>query len=207
MKKLMVICFLIFASESRAAAANVLDKLPFLGMGVGFHERRGFLDFGNGRTEELEKSNLLTGGAVLGKRWCLVRRLRLQTSVNINYGTVVDDTLLPMQLSDNSYQSTLLTTAMFFGGAVASLQYPFYASPDASWFVQVGGGVHIAKMSESEALLDDPKQRVLDDGGAHRLQHERPRRPWIRDRDIAAVRLLRRLFAALLVPGPLRHGT
>jgi hypothetical protein len=165
MKKIFfLILFTLVAGTVRAESP--VDDLALFGVSADYSERRGYLDFGGGRVEELDKSNLLTGGVILGKRWKLSRRLRLQVALDVKFGSHSGDTLSPIPLSDESgtiVASTLLKTSLFHGGCAAELQYPVKVAPDGQWFLLAGAGFHAARVRETETLLDDTKIPIEGD--------------------------------------------
>ena len=144
-------------------AESSVDSLALFGASFDYSERRGTLDFGNGRTEDIDKSSLFTGGVMLGKRWKVSRYFRLQAAVNIKFGSVVGDTLPPIPLSNGSIQATQLKTSLFYSGCIAEIQYPIKVAPDGQWFLSAGGGLHVARVRETETLLGDANQQVTGD--------------------------------------------
>ena len=144
-------------------AESSVDNLALFGASLDYSERRGNLDFGSGRIEEIDKSSMLTGGVMLGKRWKVSRYFRLQAAVNIKYGSVVGDTLPPIPLSDGSVQATQLKTSLFYGGCIAEIQYPFKVAPDGQWFLSAGGGLHIARIRETETILGNTNEPITGD--------------------------------------------
>jgi hypothetical protein len=148
-------------------AESSIDDLALFGASLDYSERRGYLDFGGNRIEELNGSSLFTAGVMLGKRWKLSRRLRVQVTVDIKYGSVAGDTLPPSAFRDNngvaSFHSTLLKTSLFHGGCIAELHYPVKVAPDGQWFLLAGAGAHLARIRESETLLDNPDVPVSGD--------------------------------------------
>jgi hypothetical protein len=157
MKK--IFCLLVISIVNvRLQAESAIDNLPLCGVSFDYSERRGYLDFGNGRVEELDKNSLFSGGVMLGKRWKLSRHFRLQATADIKYGSVTGDTLPPLLFNDGQYHSTLIKTSLFYGGCTAELQYPFKVAPDGQWFLLAGAGAHVARVRETEVLLDNPLQ-------------------------------------------------
>jgi hypothetical protein len=169
MKKYILCAALLFlpAMTGIVKAESPVDDLALFGISLDYSERRGYYDFGNSRSEELNEPNLLTAGVMLGKRWKLSRRLRLQVTVDIKYGSVAGDTLSPIPLINNNnemtIESTLLKTSLFHGGCIAELHYPFKVAPDGQWFLLAGAGVHVARIREIETLLSDTKIPVSGD--------------------------------------------
>jgi len=169
MKKAILCATLLFlpAMTGIVKAESSIDNLALFGVSFDYSERRGHLDFGGNRTEELNRNGLFTAGVMLGKRWKLSRRLRIQVTVDIKYGSVADDTLPLAPFRDNngvaSYQSTLLKTSLFHAGCIAELHCPFKVAPDGQWFLIAGAGAHLARTREAETLLDNPDVPVSDD--------------------------------------------
>jgi hypothetical protein len=166
MKKTLSLVFvLLLCGSARAEAA--IDELALFGASVDYSERRGYLDFGSGHLEEVNEGNLLTAGIVLGKRWKLYRRLSLQVTLDVRYGSTSGDTLPPIALVDNTgaviVASTLLKTSLFHGGCAAELHFPINVSPDGRWFLLAGAGLHAARVRETETLLDDTKTTIDGD--------------------------------------------
>ena len=148
MKKIFLFATLLFLPTATgvAKAESSVDNLALFGASFDYSERRGALDFGSGRTEDIDKSDLFSGGIMLGKRWKVSRYFRLQAAVNIKLGSVMGDTLPPIHLSDGSIQATQLKTSLFYGGCIAEIQYPFKVAPDGQWFLSAGGGLHVARV-------------------------------------------------------------
>ncbi|MBN2188286.1 MAG: hypothetical protein JW699_02440 [Chitinispirillaceae bacterium] len=158
---------LIAAAAALARAEPTIDELALFGVSIDYSKRTGRHDFGGDRIEEVDKYDLLTAGVLLGKRWKLHRRLRLQASVDVRYGSSTRDTLPPIPLVDENggivVASTLLKTSLFHGGCAAELHYPVSVARDGRWFLIAGAGVHAARMRETELLLDDPAIIVDND--------------------------------------------
>ena len=148
-------------------AESTIDELALFGASVDYSERRGYLDFGGNRVEKLNQSNLLTAGVVLGKRWKLYRRLCLQVTLDVRYGSTSGDTLPPIPLVDNTgatiVASTLLRTSLFHGGCAAEIHFPVNVAPDGRWFLLAGAGVHAARVRETETLLKDTNTTIDGD--------------------------------------------
>jgi hypothetical protein len=166
MKKIFFLAlFPLIAGTVRAESPA--DNLALFGVSVDYSERRGYLHFGGDRVEELDKSNLITGGVILGKRWKLSRRLRLQVALDVKFGSRSVDTLSPIPLIDITgtpiVASTLLKTSLFHGGCTAEFQYPVKVAPDGQWFLLAGAGLHAARVRETEILLDDTKTPIDGD--------------------------------------------
>jgi hypothetical protein len=154
---------LVLASMAPARAADSIDNLPLFGGILDYSERRGYLDFGGGHIEQIDRKGMFDGGVVLGKRWRLTHRLRLQVSATIHYGSVTDDTLPLISLDNGTSATTLVETTVFHGGCIAELQYPLTFSPDGQWFLLGGGGIHVARYREFEELTDGSKTKVIGD--------------------------------------------
>ena len=168
MEKTKVLASLIvFSIMINAAATEPIDNLPLFGCTLDYSQRRGFLEFSGGHTEALDRNNLLTMGVMMGKRWPIGHRMRLQVAADIQYGSTVDDTLGAIPVRDAggtvTMQPTLLKTPLFHGGCVAELQYPFKVAPDGQWFLIAGAGAHIARVREREVILGNPQIRVTGD--------------------------------------------
>jgi hypothetical protein len=161
--------FLIFVAllTVPVQAESSIDNLALFGVSVDYSERRGYRDFGGDRVDELDLSGILTVGPVLGKRWKLSRRLRLQVALDVKFGSSSGDTLPPIPLIDNSgtliIASTLLKTSLFHGGCAAELQYPIKVAPDGQWFLLGGAGLHASRVRETETLLDETKTSIDGD--------------------------------------------
>ena len=162
MKRSIIVPFIVLSAVTGILGAGVLDNLPFFGFSVDYHQRRGYLDFGNDRIEEVRRNDFPAVGILLGKRWRLAPWVRLQASASVKYGSVVDDTLPAILLSDNTSQETLLRTSFLYGNCLADVQFPFRAAPDGQWFLHAGGGGHVAKAWETEVLAGNTAQRVAD---------------------------------------------
>jgi hypothetical protein len=150
-----------------AFAESSIDDLALFGLSVDYSERRGYRDFGSGREDELDLSNLCAIGVTFGKRWHLSRRLRLQVKFDVQYGSSHGDTLPPIPLIDNTgtatIASTLLKTSLLCGGCSGEIHCPVKISPDGQWFFIAGAGVHAARVRETETLLEDNKIRIDGD--------------------------------------------
>jgi hypothetical protein len=163
MRRHVIISFIALVAAGETTAALMLDDLPFFGIAGDYHERRGFLDFGSGHIEELARAGFPAVGISFGKRWRLATWARLQLSVTGKYGSVVDDTLPLILLSDNTWQTTLLRMSFFYGGAIADFQVPFRIAPDGQLFLHAGAGAHVANAWETEVLQADASQRISND--------------------------------------------
>jgi hypothetical protein len=166
-KSLFCLSLLLAASAGTAWAGSTIDELALFGVSIDYSSRIGQYDFGGGHVENVDKYDLLSGGVVLGKRWKLHRKVRLQVSFDVRYGSTARDTLSPIPLVDNNNQTiivpTLLKTSLFHGGLAAELHYPVNVAPDGRWFLIAGAGIHAARVRETEVLLDDPKTIVDKD--------------------------------------------
>jgi hypothetical protein len=166
MKKMFFLVSVLLAAGTARPEPSI-DDLALFGASVDYSERRGYLDFGGGRVEEIGASHIFTGGVMLGKRWKLSKRLRLQVALDVKFGTNSGDTLSPIPLVDNTgtptIASTLLKTSLFHGGCAAELQYPIKVAPDGRWFLLAGAGLHIARVRETETMLNDTKIRIDED--------------------------------------------
>jgi hypothetical protein len=157
-KVLLLLCLV----AGSALGVGSLDKLWFIGYSQGYHERRGFLEFDDSHQQEIGKGNLLTSGAMVGKRFTLLKGFRLQVAGSLHYGKTKDDTLPSIQIGDTLLPAQMLSV-LFLGGMVADLQYPAMVSSDASWYFHAGYGIHYCDIAEFETLNNDPKIKVLDD--------------------------------------------
>jgi hypothetical protein len=166
-KTVFFLSLLLAASAGTARAGATIDELALFGVSFDYSSRSGQYDFGGGRGEEVDKYNLLSSGVLLGKRWKLHRRLRLQASFDVRYGSTSRDTLPPIPLVDENggttVASTLLRTSLFHGGLAAELHYPVSVARDGRWFLIAGAGIHAARVRETELLLDDPSIIVDND--------------------------------------------
>jgi hypothetical protein len=154
---------IFFAAETPAQG---FDKLSLIGVTLNYNQRTGTYDFRGNHLEEIGKPDLLTSGFVLGKRWRLLPSLRLQLSANINYGSVVDDSLPARYFTSGDvsvFTGTIIHTTFLYGGADADFQVPVAGSPGSLLFLHAGGGGHVVSMDESERTLDSPPAIVQGD--------------------------------------------
>jgi hypothetical protein len=165
MKRTILLAALLFqaAITCTVRAGEPIDNLPLFGAMFDISERRGYLDFGSGRTEAIDRRGMVTGGVMFGKRWHLAGRLRLQAAATIQYGSVATDTLPLISLTNGTADSTLLETALFHGGCIVEIQCPFKVAPDGQWFLLAGGGVHVARYRENELLLGNSNTKLIGD--------------------------------------------
>jgi hypothetical protein len=162
MKHWLIISCVAGAAAGGVWGAGELDNLPFCGISADYHLRRGYLDFGNGYTEEIRRSAIPAIGVLLGKRWRLLPWARLEMSATVKYGAATEDSLPPIMLSDNTMQNTLIKTSFFYGSFTADFQLPFHVAPDGQLFLHGGFGGHVAEAWESEVLSNNTSQRVTD---------------------------------------------
>jgi hypothetical protein len=162
MNRLPTLILMIAFLTGVSFGASPLDKQWFIGFPVQFHERRGFLEFDRDHVQEQGKGNMVTIGALLGKRFLLCNGYRLQVSASVHYGASIDDTLPSIVVGDTALPTQMLSV-FFHGSMVADLQHPMTVSPDASWYWHIGYGAHYAELSEYETLNNDPKLRVNDE--------------------------------------------
>lgn len=149
-----------------ACGGGMLDSLPFIDIRSVYHERRGRFDLGGGHSEEVDKKDLITFGAGLGKRWRLSPGLRVQFTADINYGSVVDDTLYP----GNGTTPTVLTTVLIYGSVLADVQCFLHPRSNDGLFLHAGTGLHVANVHENETYIDDPNQPLMDPYLVHRTR-------------------------------------
>jgi hypothetical protein len=162
MNRLPSLILAITILEGVAFGAGPLDKQWFIGFPLQYHERRGFLEFDKDHVQELGRGNMVTTGALLGKRFLLLNGYRLQVAASVHYGTTIDDTLPGITVGD-TILPTQVFSVLFHGSMVADLQRPMTVSPDASWYWHIGYGAHYAELSEYETLNNDPKLKVVDE--------------------------------------------
>jgi hypothetical protein len=159
-KTALYVSLLLAVSAGTARAEPTIDELALFGISIDYSDRTGYYDFGGDRVEKVDKYDILTAGVLLGKRWKLHRKLRLQVSIDVRYGSTARDTLPPILLVDENggttTASTLLKTSLFHGGCAAELHYPVNVARDGRWFLIAGAGAHAARVRETETLLDDP---------------------------------------------------
>jgi hypothetical protein len=154
--------FVLYAAESSLGVSS-LNKLWFIGIPFQYHERRGYLSFDDNHKQTLSKGNLLTGGAMLGKRFLLLKGFRMHVAASVHYGSTIDDTLPAIQINDTTIMPTQMMSIFFHGNLIADVQYPMKVSTDASWYWHAGYGVHYAELSEYETLNNNPKIKVNDE--------------------------------------------
>ena len=158
----LFLIFSVFLLTGVSFGSSPLDKQWFIGFPMHLHERRGFLEFDEDHVQELGRGNLFTTGALVGKRFLLLKGFRLQVAASVHYGATIDDTLPSVAVGDDTLP-TQIYSVLFYGSMIADLQYPMAVSSDASWYWHVGYGAHFAELSEYETLNNDPKFRVNDE--------------------------------------------
>jgi hypothetical protein len=163
MRRSAVIALFTIVLFGGAGAASILDKFYNFGVCADYHSRTGFFNFGGDHIEEMDKRGFPDIGIEFGKRWPLSRRVRLQMSIAANYGSVTDDTLPAILLSDNTWQSTLLQISFFYGSLYADVQFPFHVAHEAQLFFHAGVGAHGGEAWESEILAADHAAHVTGD--------------------------------------------
>ncbi len=157
----------VFLLSLAAAASSPLDFLttaPFIGLSADYSERRGYYDFGSGVSEAVNRDDLITYGLAGGERFRLSPWLRLQVEGVIQYGSAVKDTLpAGTYLPDDA----LVKQTFLHGGLIADLQIPVTLADEHSsssrFYFHAGMGFHLARIWETELLLDDQSQTVTGD--------------------------------------------
>jgi len=165
MKTMTLIVLLALAVVAATPKPAPLDDAALFGPTIDISERRGLLDFGSGVTEELNRNNLVSYGIVVGKRFIISRKLRVQLSGNFKYGSTPDDTI-PTD-SSQQMEATQIKRSLLQAGIIADLQIPLYLDLQGPmqphFYVRAGGGLHLAAIAESEAILGAPTQMVTGD--------------------------------------------
>jgi hypothetical protein len=162
-KSLWCIIFLSVAAIA-SSTLDFLNTTPFIGVSADYSERRGTYDLGNGVSQEVNRNDLITYGIVGGKRFALSPWLRLQVEGVIKYGSVIDDTF-----PAGTYlgEATVVRTSLLHGGLIADLQIPIEPLGEHSsisrFYFHAGAGLHLARIWETELLLDDQSQTVTGD--------------------------------------------
>jgi hypothetical protein len=149
---LLFISGLVFSADALSA-----DNMFFAGLTFSHHGRQAAYTLSDKSVQYLNREPLKTLGISAGKRISLPLHLRLHLPLFIDYGVVNDDTL-----DINSDLSYVLKSSFFHVGLAPQLQFPFKVSPDAAFYLSVGGGVHGMKNDELEHKLEDPDVRVTD---------------------------------------------
>ncbi len=157
-------CIVLFSLAPAAAELDFLSNAPFAGLSADYSERRGTYDLGGGGTQDVNLNDCITYGITGGKRFPLTPWLRLQVAGVVQYGSVVDDTL-PAGTSVDS--AAIVRKMLLQGGIIADLQYPINLSGGklsrSRFYLHAGGGLHLARIWESEVLLDNQSEAVTGD--------------------------------------------
>jgi hypothetical protein len=142
----------------------LLNTATFFGVSGDYSERRGTYDFGNGITQEVNCNNLFTYGLTGGKRFVLLPWLRLQATGVIQYGSVIDDTF---PAGEHLSEPAVVEKSLLQGGVVADLQVPVDLADErvshSRFYFHAGAGLHLARIWQTELLLDDESQTVTGD--------------------------------------------
>ncbi len=157
-------CIFLCSLATAAAGLDVLNSASFAGLTADYNERRGTYDLDGGGTQDVNLSDLITYGITGGKRFPLTPWLRLQLAGVLRYGSVVDDTFPAGTVVDSA---AIVRKMLLQGGIIADLQVPLNLSGGelsrSRFYVHAGGGVHLARIWESEVLLDKQSESVTGD--------------------------------------------
>lgn len=124
--------------------------------------REGYRKFeGFDEVQHLEREALSSFGLVAGKRFPLRwPRFRIQAAGELGLGTVAEDTIEGVQLSDDEFYSIVRYSSFYTAGIAADLQYRIPAGESALFF-SAGPGIHGTYLHESEITLDH--QYIIED--------------------------------------------
>jgi hypothetical protein len=134
----------------------------FAGVQTSFTDRRAYLDFGlpYGR-KEVSRGDPMLYGLTFGKRYPF-GIFRLQLGSVIDIGSVTEDTIPGVVLSDGSVQTLVLKSLMYHGGLTPELQLPLRIAPDTAFFLFTGFGVHFMYLQEEEQVMSQAGVTVRD---------------------------------------------
>jgi hypothetical protein len=146
------IIFICITFPQTIHARTPADSRYFGGGGISFHERSGYIDFGEGRTEHIAANPLRTFGLVYGKNFRLPAGLRLQVPLQFEYGTVnertIEDLEVIVEQKYNVITDVDLYSVFYLAGCRPTVQAPVRLTENTWANCNVGVGVHYVLFTE-----------------------------------------------------------
>ena len=159
-----VVSFVLIIVVCTLAARNPGDNHYFAAGTVSWHQRFGYMDFGNDRVEYEEQNLLRTQGIVFGKNIPLPLKLRLSLPLQLEYGLVEDDYFEEVSLTNGEVSDLVLYSKMYHVGIIPLCQIPLRMAPVAWPVFSIGGGLHYVAFIEELRPADNKlKYNVTDD--------------------------------------------
>ncbi|MFP4013057.1 MAG: hypothetical protein ACLFVQ_03155 [Chitinispirillaceae bacterium] len=154
---LLILCQGTVADTLRLSSASV-----FPGVYYTQSHRDGYRLFdGFDWVQYLERETLSAFGLVAGRRFPLRwSGFRIQAAGELGLGTVAEDTIEGVQLSDNEFYSIIRYSSYYTAGVIADLHYTVPLGESALFF-SAGPGIHGTYLHESEVTLD--RQYSIED--------------------------------------------
>ncbi len=144
------------------------DNHYFIAAVTGVHNRYGFIDFGNDRTEYVRRNILWSLGVSGGRNFALKYGLRLALPMQFEYGKAIEDTVADLTLVDGTNPPLELHSLMYHLGVEPIFQLPFRLASALWMYAALGGGVHYTTLKEELRIIDDPRRRRVE--GDSRLE-------------------------------------
>lgn len=140
--KIVQLIILVFSLPAKLNASQVIDRMYLAGVNVSYHDRLGHLFFSDGSEQKIARPEIPSIGLVIGKRFALPWKTRLQIPFFLDYGAVNEDT-------ENSFDG-IKKTSLFHAGMIPTWQLPLRLSSESAFYLSVGGGLHLVRFIETD---------------------------------------------------------
>jgi hypothetical protein len=157
--KIIAFCFFTLVLGSIPCSAAQRDYSYFGGVNLTWHDRLATFGLGNDHEQKENRPLLFSAGLRMGKRLILPFHVRLSLPLLFDYGSVNEDTLKNMALSDGTTPDVVLESSFYHIGLSPEIQFVLPTANELKLFLSIGGGIHYVFLQQDEMA---GKTRIID---------------------------------------------
>jgi hypothetical protein len=152
---LFLVCARFPGNDASGADRAIWDNAYFLGPAIIYNIRDGFYDFADiQKSLPVARNSLFMYGIGGGKRLGLTRFMRLQIGLNLDMGSVLDDTLSTMLVGKSTLSPIGVKHTIYHAGLAPELQFCVPMTDRTLPFVRIGGGLNYVAGNEQMFVLN-----------------------------------------------------
>lgn len=145
LKKSIIAVIFVFCVSENVQSSNEFDRMFLAGLSLSYNDRLGHLSLSNNKTQDIDRENLTSFGIVLGKRFRLPFRWRLQIPFILEGGRVkIDD-----NEAYKSFDVTVKTSILHFG-LLPELQFPLRINSQTGFYMSFGCGLSLVRFAQKD---------------------------------------------------------
>lgn len=142
---IFVITIMCFCIPGHVYSFSAIDKMFLAGVSLSYNDRLGHLSLSNNKTQDIAREDITSFGIVLGKRFRLPLRWRLQVPFILEGGRVkIDD-----NEAYKSFDVTVKTSILHFG-LIPELQFPLRINSQTGFYLSFGCGLSLVRFAQKD---------------------------------------------------------